>query len=276
MGPMCFLILINDALMETPHIWKYVDDCTVDIPINSRQPDYSSLQNTLDQGAALNNLKTWTENSNVTVNHRKTVVMHVCTSKQAVPPPQLSLGTHSLQVVQSTKPLGIILDNHLNWNQHIDKIIRTASYKLYMLHRLRSLCIPSPDLEGVYTTLVLPTLVYASPACSSSLNIIQSSKLERVQKRECRIILGGQYEGYEHALTTLSLPRVSDKHIEALRKFGQDLMFHSRHRHFLTPDATPARHAIRHTNKVQPIRAPRTDRYKNSAIPSIIRTINSF
>ncbi|XP_076039158.1 uncharacterized protein LOC143024257 [Oratosquilla oratoria] len=127
MGPLCFLILINDALMDTQHRWKYVDDCTVGIPINTRQPDFSPLQNILD------NLKTWTESRNVTVNHNKTVVMHVCTSKQAVAPPQLSLGTHSLQVVQSAKLLGITIDDHLNWNQHINNIIRTASYKLFML-----------------------------------------------------------------------------------------------------------------------------------------------
>ncbi|XP_076064938.1 uncharacterized protein LOC143038979 [Oratosquilla oratoria] len=146
MGPLCFLILINDALMDTQHRWKYVDDCTVGIPINTRQPDFSSLQNILD------NLKTWTESRNVTVNHNKTVVMHVCTSKQAVAPPQLSLGTHSLQVVQSAKLLGITIDDHLNWNQHINNIIRTASYKLFMLRRLKSLGTPSPDLKGVYTT----------------------------------------------------------------------------------------------------------------------------
>ncbi|XP_076036802.1 uncharacterized protein LOC143022465 [Oratosquilla oratoria] len=211
---------------------------------------------------------------NVTVNHSKTVVMHVCTSKQAVAPHQLSLGSHSLQVVQYAKLLGITLDDHLNCNQHTNNI-RTASYKLYMLRRLRSLGTPSPDLKGVYTTFVLPTLMYASPAWSSSLNITQRSKLERVQRRACRIILGGQYEGYEHALTTLSLPIVSVKHSEAVSKFGQDLMFHPRHRHFLPPDTTTTRHATRHPNKIKPIRAPRTDRYKNSTIPSIVRTINS-
>ncbi|XP_076037769.1 uncharacterized protein LOC143023141 [Oratosquilla oratoria] len=191
-------------------------------------------------------------------------------------PPQLSLGTHSLQVVQSAKLLGITIDDHLNWNQHINNIIRTASYKLFMLRRLKSLGTPLPDLKGVYTTFVLPTLMYASPAWSSSLNITQRSKLEKVQRRACRIILGSQYEGYENALTTLSLPRLSDKHSEALNKFGQDLILHPRHCHFLPPNTTTPRHATRHSNKIKPIRAPRTDRYKNSAIPSIVRTINSL
>ncbi|ORD93261.1 hypothetical protein ECANGB1_2734 [Enterospora canceri] len=27
MGPLCFLLLINDAMLDTPSRWKYVDDC---------------------------------------------------------------------------------------------------------------------------------------------------------------------------------------------------------------------------------------------------------
>ncbi|MPC16840.1 hypothetical protein E2C01_009677 [Portunus trituberculatus] len=49
MGPLCFLILINDALVHTPHRWKYVDDCTVGVPVNNTNPDFSALQSTLNQ-----------------------------------------------------------------------------------------------------------------------------------------------------------------------------------------------------------------------------------
>ena len=212
----------------------------------------------------------------MTINHNKTVVMHFCTSSQAVVRPQLSIGPHPLQVVQSTKLLGVTLDEQLNWKQHVSNIVRTASYKLYMLRRLRSLGTPSSELLGVYTTFILPTLMYASPAWSNSLTITQKQKLERVQKRACRIILGGEYDGYDHALTTLGLPEVSVRHSAALRKFGVDLLTHPRHRHFLPPNAPPPRHTTRHTNKLVPIRAQRTDRYKNSTIPSVVRIINSM
>ncbi|MPC86128.1 hypothetical protein E2C01_080944 [Portunus trituberculatus] len=81
MDPLCFLILINDALTNTPHHWKYVDDCTVGVPIDNKNPDYSALQTTL------NSLQEWSAESRMTINHTKTVVMHVCTSSVAVPSP---------------------------------------------------------------------------------------------------------------------------------------------------------------------------------------------
>ncbi|XP_076056174.1 uncharacterized protein LOC143034115 [Oratosquilla oratoria] len=270
MGPLCFLILIIDALMDTPHRWKYMEDSIVDIPINTRRPDYAPLQNTL------NKLMTWTEDNNVTINTNKTVVMHFCTSTQAVAPPQLSLGLHPLQLVQSTKILGITLDDHLNWNQHVTSMVWTASYKLNMLRRLKTLGTSTSELQEVYKTFVLPTLMYASSAWSSSLILTQRQKLERVQKRACKIILGVEYSGYDPAITTLTLSRVSQRHNEAVKKFGKSLLSHPRYLHFLPPDIPPPRHATTHRNRFVPVKAPSTNRYKISVYPSIVHIINSM
>ena len=268
MGPLCFLILINDALTHTPHRWKYVDDCTVGVPINTRHPDYSPLQ------ATLQHLQAWTEENRMTINHNKTVVMHICTSTSAVPVPQLSVGPHSLQVVRSAKLLGVMLDDQLTWKQHISTTVRSAAYKLYMLRRLRSLGTPEEELKGVYITFILPKLMYASPAWSSSLTCTQQQQLESVQKRACRIILGAAYTTYAAALTTLSLPSLSSRHREALEKFGRGLLRHPRLRDMLPPAAPHPVRLTRHINKIVPLKAPRTDRYLHSAIPTMVRAIN--
>ncbi|XP_063886472.1 uncharacterized protein LOC135114506 [Scylla paramamosain] len=109
--------------------------------------------------------------------------------------------------------------------------------QLYMLRRLRSLGTPTDELRGVYLTFILPKLMYASPAWSSSLTHTQQLQLESVQKRACRVILGPAYTTYEEALTTLSLSRLSTRHREALEKFGRGLLHHPRLRHMLPPDA---------------------------------------
>lgn len=269
MGPLCFLILINDALIHTPHRWKYVDDCTVGVPINNNNPDFLALQSTLDQ------LQTWTEENKMTINHAKTVVMHICTSSAAVPPPQISVGPHALQVVRSTKLLGVTVDDQLTWKQHVSNIVRSASFKIYMLRRLRSLGTPTEELRGVYLTFILPKLMYASPAWSSSLTLTQQQQLERVQKRAFRVIMGPAYRDYEHALSHLSLPRLSARHREALVKFGEGLLRHPRHRHMLPPDMPPPVRASRHRKRLLPLRAQRTDRYRLSAVPTIVRALNT-
>ena len=268
MGPLCFLIIINDALRDTPHRWKYVDDCTVGIPVVNTDLNYTPLQDTLDR------LHAWTVQNKVTINHNKTVVMHFHTSGDDLAPPQLTIDGLPLQVVQTTKLLGITIDSKLTWKDNTTNIVRAASYKLYMLRRLRSLGARSEDLLTIYTSFILPKLMYASPAWASSLTITQQRQLERVQKRACRTILGSSYTSYQDALTILSLPNLADRHLEALKSFAVSLVDHPRHRDFLPPPAPPPRRAARHHNTITPIRA-RTDRYKKSPIPTIVHIINN-
>ncbi|XP_063852301.1 uncharacterized protein LOC135095411 isoform X1 [Scylla paramamosain] len=175
------------------------------------------------------------------------------------PPPQLTVGPHPLQVVQCAKLLGVTVDDQLTWKQHVASTVRSATYRLYMLCRLRSLGTPTDELRGVYLTFILPKLVYAFPAWSSSLTHTQQLQLESEQKRACRVILGLAYTTYEEALTTLGLSRLSTRHREALEKFGRGLLHHPRLRNMLPPDAPHPVCATRHHNKIMPLKAPRTD-----------------
>ena len=268
MGPLCFLLLINDALTDTPHRWKYVDDSTVGVTINNSSPDYSHLQNILD------NLQVWTTENHITINQSKTVVMHFNTSKTPVPPPVVTVGSHSLQVVESTKLLGVTVDSKLDWKLHTTNTVKTSTYKLHMLKTMKSLGAQHQQLRDIYGTFILPKLTYASPAWSPSLNITQQRRLERVQKRACKIILGPAYTSYHQALTALNLTSLAERYHRDLQVFGERLLTHPRHRLLLPPALPPPLRAARHHNILKPIRA-RTDRYKNSPIPTIVNIINN-
>ena len=188
--------------------------------------------------------------------HTHTVVMHVCTSVEEVAPPQLTIGPHPLQVVPIFKLFGVTLDNHLSWKQH--SMVKTASHKLYMLRRFRSLGTLSDELKAVYTSSILPELVYASPTWSSSLNVTQSKQLERVQLRACKVILGPAYIDYDNAVVTLNLPRLTTTYKHALTKFGAGLLQIPCHQHLLPPEA-PHQRTTRHQNLLVPIKTSLND-----------------
>ncbi|KAK8373838.1 hypothetical protein O3P69_013539, partial [Scylla paramamosain] len=59
------------------------------------------------------------------------------------------------------------------------------------------------------------------------------------------------------------------RHREALEKFGRGLLHHPRLRNMLPPDAPRPVRATRHHNRITPLKAPRTDRYRLSAIPTM-------
>lgn len=93
MGPLCFLIFINDALHDAPHHWKYIDDYTVGVTINHTTSEYSPLQDILDH------LQSWKMDNHVTIHIEKIAVMHFNTSIISKLSPALMIGFHQLQVV---------------------------------------------------------------------------------------------------------------------------------------------------------------------------------
>ena len=198
--------------------------------------------------------------------------MHFNTATTQVQAPTLSLDGRPLQLVQSTKLLGITIDSKLDWYEHVKNTVTAASFRLFMLRRLRSLGAPTPELSTIYNSFILPKLTYASSAWTSSLNTTQMKQLEKVQKRACKIILGSDYAGYDSALTTLKMPALSQLYQQTLSTFGSQLMQHPRHRHLLPPAVPRPPRALCHSNKIKPIRA-RTDRYKKSSVPTITRLV---
>ena len=143
-----------------------------------------------------------------------------------------------------------------------------------MLRRLKSLGVPPSELTNIYKSFILPKLTYASPSWSSSLNTTQLQKLERVQKRAVKIILVPTYAGYEAALATLGLTTLAALYHQTILRFGKRLLKNHRHRHLLPPPAPPPRRAARTHNLLAPVRS-RTDRHKNSPVPTIVRLINN-
>ena len=65
----------------------------------------------------------------------------------------------SLERVNSTKFLGVIIDKNLTWKNHIDAISKTISRNIGMLTKMKHY-VPEYILYSLYCTLVLPYINY--------------------------------------------------------------------------------------------------------------------
>ncbi|MPC58506.1 hypothetical protein E2C01_052512 [Portunus trituberculatus] len=102
-----------------------------------------------------------------------------------------------------------VKDVHTKWHNFVATTVEA-------LHRY----FPAKRVTVHPTKFTNSNLLTTDSAWSSSLTLTQQQQLEDVQKRACKIILGPSYTNYDHALTILSLPRLSTKHREALVKRG--------------------------------------------------------
>ena len=98
-----------------------------------------------------------------------------------------------LEMVQTTKLLGVNLTSDLKWTKHVTHICSKASKRLHALRLLKRNGVQSRDLQKVYCCFVRPILEYACPVWQSSLSILLSDQIEHIQKRALRIILPTKY-----------------------------------------------------------------------------------
>ena len=132
--------------------------------------------------------KEWYDLNKLGVNLPESNVMPVSTKNQDTS--QLTapiVNGQAIQVVNNSNYLGLIMDKHLHWDDHINKVCKSVSSKLFMLKRLRKI-LPISALEKVYFTCIQPTLEYAYTIWGNC-TVNLKGKIQRLQNLAARIIL---------------------------------------------------------------------------------------
>ena len=80
--------------------------------------------------------------------------------------------------------LGVYIDNHLTFSQHIDHLCTSLSKSIFAINRVKYL-LPYAALRSLYFCLIHSRLQYAIEAWGNSNSL---HKLQRVQKRAIRVI----------------------------------------------------------------------------------------
>ena len=100
--------------------------------------------------------------------------------------------------VAHTKSLGIVVDEYLSWDKHIDYLSKQLKRKIGVTKRVCPV-IPKEYLVTLYRTLVEPYLRYSNSIwgqCGKT----HIWKLQTLQNRAARIVAGKPFEETDHVL----------------------------------------------------------------------------
>ena len=267
LGPIIFLVMVNDAASTTVNRWKYVDDLSL-VEVLSKDQQSQMQQH-------MNTLTDWCRENSVTPKPQKCKVMQISFLRRDPPPPAVSINDTLLEVVSSLRLLGVTIQSNLKWDSQVQLMISRASRRLYILCCLRKNRVGVADLAFIYTMYIRPLLEFGVPVWSTSITIEQSLSIERVQRRALRMIVYPDRLHYEDTLQTLQIPKLSDRRIEILTKFGKSLLCSEQHRDILPPtrrELVPGR-VLRNADDLH-IPRLRTTRYKQSPVPSLVKLLN--
>ena len=111
----------------------------------------------------LNALSKWCTGNKLTINCKKTKYcsygMRSKIKKSKTEDTILSLNNYILSRVCSYKYLGFILDDHLNFNKHVNEMWNTVTHKLYLLSKIRRY-LTTEACVLIFKTMILPIIEY--------------------------------------------------------------------------------------------------------------------
>ena len=158
LGPLLFTLYINDLLDYLEHcdVTLYADDTVLFISDKSLHNIKSHMNSDLEK---LNN---WLKLNYLTLSISKSKFMIIGSSQRLNKIDSISFKVDNMDLdeVSSFKYLGIVINNRLTWQDHVDQMFSKINKKLGLLKRIRY-CLPLDARLLFFNSYVLPLFDYA-------------------------------------------------------------------------------------------------------------------
>ena len=185
LGPLLFLLYINDMAYVSNQLFTvlFADDTNI-FDTNS---DLKALINNVN--TELLKVMDWLNANKLSLNIDKThFIIFKNKSKKITNNHKVYMNNREISEVKSTKFLGVLINNQLNWKNHLDHICTKVSKNIGIILKARRV-FDKHTLLSVYYSLIYPYLTYCIQVWGSTYQS-HLSKLIILQKKIVRIIQG--------------------------------------------------------------------------------------
>ena len=185
LGPLLFLIYINDLHLACKHTFALLFADDTNLFINGK--DIVKLEKEINE--ELENISVWLKINKLSLNIKKTKYMIFTRKKltqDTMPKLSLFIDKQRITETESIKFLGIILDNKLNWKEHIAYLAGKVARGIGIIIKARQY-LKKDALVTLYYSFIYPYYTY----CNHIWGNTHTSNLKRLfilQKKIIRII----------------------------------------------------------------------------------------
>ena len=180
LGPLLFLIYINDLPL---HLNKDTKDTLFadDAAIYSTDSNIKKIENVLQD--SIHRANNWCGKNSMVIHPDKTKYMVITTrQKHQITPLTLNLEIDqtNIEQVNQHKMLGILIDSELNWNRHIEMLVKKISRNIFLITKLKKDA-SADNLKLFFNAHIMSHLNYASTLydqCSKD-NLKQLNSIHR-------------------------------------------------------------------------------------------------
>ena len=203
LGPLLFLIYINDIFRASNlgHFVVFADDTNIFVSANSKEDAYKMANEVMES------VHLYLLSNQLHINISKCVFMYfrpninnkdrlTCARTQSYNRElNVFVNGKKLKLVDKTRFLGVIIDDKLNWDHHIEYLEKKMLSTIVLVKRIRKL-VPESHYKSIYHSLFESHLSYGISCWGGA----YSSKLKSLfllQKR-CIRILFGEIPSFDH------------------------------------------------------------------------------
>jgi ribonuclease P/MRP protein subunit RPP40 len=188
LGPLLFCVFINDLPLHVRDDKITCDLFADDATIHTPDTCIKSVNKRLQQ--SLSDISSWCESNSMILNPSKTECMTISTRQKHQLKPlmlDLSIQSHTITQVTEHRLLGVIIDNQMKWQSHLNSVCKTVSRNVFMLSKLKHL-IDSESRKLFYNAHIKTHIDYASTLwdCTSDVHL---KRLNSLQRRAVKQIL---------------------------------------------------------------------------------------
>ena len=166
LGPLLFLIYINDITkhLKLSNVILFADDTNL---IYSNK-DLNRLIEIIN--SELSSITVWFAANKLSLNINKTNYIIFHNYQRIIPEHEnIKIGHTTISKQSSSKFLGVIIDENINWKQHIRQVTNQIVKITAIIARLKH-SINSDILKIIYNALILPQISYATIAWGTATN----------------------------------------------------------------------------------------------------------
>ena len=189
LGPLLFLIYIND-IIHSSTLFSYslfADDTS--LLLADKKAEYLLLI----ANQEIQKLYAWYCCNKLLLNVQKTKCVIFRSKGKKLPDDitLLNVGGHEVALSENVQFLGLIMDEHLSWRNHLDAVCTKLSRSVGVIFRLKFI-FPERVLITLYISIILPYLTYCNVAWGNTFKSYLD-KLRVWQKKAIRLITNSYY-----------------------------------------------------------------------------------
>ena len=262
LGPLLFVIYINDltSCIRKCKTSLYADDTCLYFAGDNPKSVTESLNSDLLI------IDEWLKMNKLALNVKKCEFLLIASKKRlknAVVPDVL-IQNIPISRVTHCKYLGVIIDEHLDWNKHIEYLGKKIAKDIYLLKRIRSYLTQETALT-FYKSIIQSRFDYCSIVWGNAGKGILD-RLQKLQNRALRIILKVDWRFPSHNLYgILNIDNLSDRRnkqiLHMMYKIAHDMIPGDFLKYFVLKEFY---YGLRNSNKCLELPKPRTNFKKRS------------